>query len=73
MEGREEKKRCGVKRIRRKKEARIELINVRRERGKEGEIQKMKGSEVDVRLVMETHEIEGVWAKGIPGFERLGK
>ena len=22
---------------------------------------------------METHEIEGVWAKGIPGFERLGK
>ena len=33
----------------------------------------MKGSEVDVGLVMDTHEIEGVWAKGIPGFERLGK
>ena len=33
----------------------------------------MKGSEVDVGLVMATHEIEGVWAKGIPGFERLGK
>ena len=29
----------------------------------------MKGSEVDVGLVMETHGIEGVWAKGIPGFE----
>ena len=36
-------------------------------------MQKMKGSEVDVRLVMDTHEIEGVWAKGIQGFERLGK
>ena len=24
-------------------------------------------------LVMETHDIEGVWAKGIPGFKRLGK
>ena len=33
----------------------------------------MKGSEEDVGLVMETHGIEGVWAKGIPGFERLGK
>ena len=33
----------------------------------------MKGSEVDVGLVMDTHEIEGVWEKGIPGFERLGK
>ena len=33
----------------------------------------MKGSEVDVGLVMETHEIEGAWAKGIPGFERLGR
>ena len=33
----------------------------------------MKGSEVGVGLVMETHGIEGVRAKGIPGFERLGK
>ena len=33
----------------------------------------MKGSEVGVGLVNETHEIEGVRAKGIPGFERLGK
>ena len=33
----------------------------------------MKGSEVDVGLVMDTHEIEGVWAKGISGFERLEK
>ena len=33
----------------------------------------MNGSEVDVGLVMDTHEIEGVWAKGIPGFEWLGK
>ena len=33
----------------------------------------MKVSEVDVGLVMDTHEIEGVWAKGIPAFERLGK
>ena len=33
----------------------------------------MKGSELDVGLVMDTHEIEGVRAKGIPGFERLGK
>ena len=40
---------------------------------RKGEIQKMKGSEVGVGLVMDTHEIEGVWAKGIPGFERLGK
>ena len=31
----------------------------------------MKGSEVDVGLVMETHEIEGIWAKGIPGFEMV--
>ena len=41
--------------------------------GKDREIQKMKGSEVGVGLVMEIHEIEGVRAKGIPGFERLGK
>ena len=33
----------------------------------------MKGSEVGVGLVMETHDIEGVRAKGIPRFERLGK
>ena len=33
----------------------------------------MNGSEVGVGLVMETHEIEGVRAKGIPGFESIGK
>ena len=33
----------------------------------------MKGSEVGVGLVMDTQQIEGVWAKGIQGFERLGK
>ena len=33
----------------------------------------MKGLEIDVGLVTETHEREGVSVKGIPGFERLGK
>ena len=33
----------------------------------------MKGSEVGVGLVMETHDIEGVRAQGIPRFERLGE
>ena len=33
----------------------------------------MKGSEMDVGLVTETHERKGVRVKGIPGFERLGK
>ena len=33
----------------------------------------MKRSEVDVGLVMDTHEIEGVWAKEIPGIERLAE
>ena len=56
------------------KVARIGLINVRGERGKEDEMQEvMKGSEMDIGLVTETHEREGVRVKGITGYERLGK
>ena len=68
------RKRGGAKRKEQEKLARIGLINVRGERGKEGEMQEvMKVSEIDVCLVTETHEREGVRVKGIPGFERLGK
>ena len=68
------RKRCGAKRKEQEKVARIGLINVRGERGKEGEMHEvMKESEIDVCLVTETREREGVRVKGIPGFERLGK
>ena len=55
------RKRGGAKRKEQEKVARIGLINVRGERGKEGEMQEvMKESEIDVCLVTETHEREGV-------------